>query len=164
MSAAPAGRYYDALEIRDPATREREQFARLPDHIRHAKAHAPYFARRLADVDPDEVRDRAQLAKLPVTRKSDLVELQKADLPLGGLAAVASAQLARIYQSPGPTYDPEGTGRDWWRTARALFAAGFRPGDIVHNTFAYHFTPAGKTAQPSACAPDSNIAPAGVKW
>ncbi len=161
MSAAPTGRHYDSLETRDPAARERDQFARLADHIRHAKANAPYFARLLADVDPAEVRDRARLAKLPITRKSDLVGLQKADLPLGGLIAVAPGRLARIYQSPGPTYDPEGFGRDWWRTARALFAAGFRAGDIVHNAFAYHFTPAGAMLESGAHALGCAVFPAG---
>jgi phenylacetate-CoA ligase len=161
MSAAPAGRHYDSLETRDPAMREREQFARLADHVRHAKAHAPYFARLLADVDPAEVRDRAHLAKLPITRKSDLVNLQKADLPLGGLTAVAPGRLARIYQSPGPIYDPEGAGHDWWRMARALFAAGFRQGDIVHNAFAYHFTPAGAMLESGAHALGCAVFPAG---
>jgi phenylacetate-CoA ligase len=161
MSSAPAGRHYDALETRDPAAREREQFARLADHIRHAKTNAPYFARLLADVDPAEVRDRARLATLPLTRKSDLVGLQKTDPPLGGLTAVPPGRLARIYQSPGPTYDPEGAGRDWWRTARALFAAGFREGDLVHNAFAYHFTPAGVMLESGAHALGCAVFPAG---
>jgi phenylacetate-CoA ligase len=161
MSAAPAGRYYDSLETRDPEQRERDQFARLADHIRHAKTNAPYFARILADVDPAEVRDRAHLAKLPITRKSDLVNLQKADLPLGGLTAVETGKLARVYQSPGPTYDPEGFGADWWRTARGLYAAGFRAGDILHNAFAYHFTPAGAMMEAGARAIGCAVFPAG---
>jgi phenylacetate-CoA ligase len=153
--------YYDSLETRDPAARERDQFAGLGDHIRHAKTHAPYFARLLADVDPAEVRDRARLAKLPVTRKSDLVNLQKTDLPLGGLTAVTPGKLARIYQSPGPTYDPEGFGADWWRTARGVYAAGFRAGDIIHNAFAYHFTPAGAMMEAGAHAVGCAVFPAG---
>ena len=161
MPAAPSGRYYDSLETRAPEAREREQFARLADHIRHAKANAPYFAALLKDVDPAEVRDRAHLAKLPITRKSSLVELQKAALPLGGLIAVKPGKLARIFQSPGPTYDPEGAGRDWWRTARAFFAAGFRAGAIVHNTFAYHFTPAGAMMEAGAHALGCAVFPAG---
>ncbi|MSO85027.1 MAG: phenylacetate--CoA ligase family protein [Rhodospirillales bacterium] len=161
MSAAPSGRHYDSLEVRDPGLREREQFARLADHIRHAKANTPYFARLLKDVDPAEVRDRAQLAGLPITRKSSLVELQKAEPPLGGLNAVAPGKLARVFQSPGPTYDAEGFGRDWWRTARAFFAAGFRAGDIIHNTFAYHFTPAGAMMEAGAHALGCAVFPAG---
>ena len=161
MSSAPSSRHYDSLETRDPELRERDQFARLPDHIRHAKANAPYFARLLKDVDPIEVRDRAQLAKLPITRKSSLVELQKAGLPLGGLNAVDLGKLLRVFQSPGPTYDAEGIGRDWWRTARAFFAAGFRAGDLIHNTFAYHFTPAGAMMEEGAHALGCAIFPAG---
>jgi phenylacetate-CoA ligase len=161
MSLASSGRYYDSLETRDSELREREQFTRLADHIRHAKTNAPYFARLLKDVDGTQVRDRAGLARLPITRKSDLVALQKADLPLGGLIAVKPGRLARIYQSPGPTYDPEGFGADWWRTARALFAAGFRQGDIVHNTFAYHFTPAGAMLEAGAHALGCAVVPAG---
>lgn len=161
MSAAPSGRHYDSLETRDPDAREREQFARLSGHLRHAKANAPYFARLLKDVDPAEVRDRAGLAKLPITRKSSLVELQKAALPLGGLTAVEPGKLARIFQSPGPTYDAEGFGADWWRTARALFAAGFRAGDILHNAFAYHFTPAGAMLEAGAHALGCAVFPAG---
>jgi phenylacetate-CoA ligase len=139
MPAAPSGRYYDSLETRDPELREREQFARLAGHIRHAKINAPYFANLLKDVDPAEVRDRAQLAKLPITRKSSLIELQKADPPLGGLNAVELGKLTRIFQSPGPTYEPDGVGRDWWRTARAFFAAG--GGDrrgLVHRLHTVH--------------------------
>ena len=161
MSSASSGRHYDSLETRDPELREREQFARLSDHIRHAKANAPYFGRLLKDVDPAEVRDRAQLAKLPITRKSSLVDLQKVDPPLGGLVAVKPGNLLRVFQSPGPTYDAEGMGRDWWRTARAFFAAGFRAGDIIHNTFAYHFTPAGTMMEAGAHALGCAVFPAG---
>ena len=161
MSAVPPGRHYDSLETRDPEARERAQFARLADHIRHAKANAPYFARLLKDVDPARVRDRAQLAGLPITRKSSLVELQKTAPPLGGLNAAEPGNLLRIFQSPGPTYDAEGVGRDWWRTARAFFAAGFRAGDIIHNTFAYHFTPAGAMMEAGAHTLGCAVFPAG---
>ena len=155
-------RHYDSLETRAPEVREREQFARLVEHVRHAKATAPYFAALLQDVDPALIKDRAALAKLPVTRKSALVELQKARPPLGGLNAVPPGKLARIFQSPGPTYDAEGTGRDWWRLARALYAAGFRQGDVLHNTFSYHFTPAGVMLESGAHALGCAVFPAGV--
>ncbi len=155
-------RHYDSLEIRDPEVREREQFARLAGHLRHAKTNAPYFARLLRDVNPAAITDRAALATLPVTRKSALVELQKANPPLGGLSAVPPGKLARIFQSPGPTYDAEGFGADWWRLARALHAAGFRAGDILHNTFAYHFTPAGVMLESGAHALGCAVVPAGV--
>jgi phenylacetate-CoA ligase len=137
-------------------------FQTLPDHIRHTKANAPYFAALLKDVDPAAVTDRRALARLPVTRKSQLVDLQKKDPPLGGLTAVKPNRLARIFQSPGPTYDAEGFGRDWWRLARALHAAGFRAGDIMHNTFAYHFTPAGTMLEAGAHALGCAVFPAGV--
>ena len=83
------------------------------------------------------------LAKLPVLRKSALKDLQAADPPYGGFTTSPVGQLARVFMSPGPIFEPEGFGADWWRTARALFAAGIRKGDIVHNTFAYHLTPGG---------------------
>src|SRR5262249_42509698 len=135
--------HYDELEVRPPERRERELFAALPAQIAHAKARAPHFARLFADVEPEDVRDRAALARLPVTRKSQLVELQRQAAPFGGLAATPPGRLARIFLSPGPIYDPEGRGEDAWRTARALFAAGFRAGDVVQNCFAYHLTPGG---------------------
>ena len=135
--------YYDSLETRDPAEREESLMGALPGHIAHAKRNAPGWARILEGVDPAAIDDRNALAQLPVTRKSDLVDLQRAERPFGGLTAVPASQLGRIFVSPGPIYDPGGSARDWWRTARALFAAGFRRGDVALNTFAYHFTPAG---------------------
>lgn len=155
-------RYYDDLEIRDPDEREAALFAALPDHIRNARDNAPYFGKLLADVDPAAVTDRAALGKLPVTRKSELVNIQSAGDPLGGMTTLAVGQLSRIFQSPGPTYDPEGHGKDWWGTARALYASGFRAGDIMHNTFAYHFTPAGVMLEAGAHAIGCAVFPAGV--
>ena len=107
--------------------------AALRQHLAHAKQSAPGWARILEDVDAAAVTTRAALAKLPVTRKSDLAELQKSMPPLGGLNATPVGKLAKLFVSPGPVYDPEGQGRDWWRTARSLYAAGFRPGDLVLN-------------------------------
>ena len=153
--------YYDSLEARDPEERERLLIAALPGQIAHAKRKAPGWARILADVDPAGVTSRVALAKLPVTRKSDLAELQKAERPLGGLNATL-AQLGKVFVSPGPIYDPEGRGRDWWRTARALFAAGFRPGDLAINTFAYHFTPAGSMLESGALALGCTVVPTGT--
>src|SRR5262249_50533699 len=135
--------YYDDLETRAPEARERAQFAALAAQVAHARDNAPYFSALLHDVDPASVRDRAALAKLPVTRKSDLIELQKRVPPFAGMTAVADGALGRIFSSPGPIYDPQGPRGDYWRMGRALFAAGFRRGDVVHNTFSYHFTPAG---------------------
>jgi phenylacetate-CoA ligase len=154
--------HFDALETRDPAERERALFAALPAQIAHAKKNAPGFARILAGVDAQAVGSRAALARLPVTRKSDLPELQKRALPLGGLNATPLKQLAKIFVSPGPVYEPEGMAPNWWRTARALFAAGFRAGDLVINTFAYHFTPAGSMMESGARALGCTVVPGGI--
>jgi phenylacetate-coenzyme A ligase PaaK-like adenylate-forming protein len=154
--------YYDSLETRSPLQRERALLAALPGQVAHAKRNAAGWARILAGVDPAAVTGRAALAKLPVTRKSDLDGLQKAERPLGGLNATPLAQLGKIFASPGPIYDPEGRGRDWWRTARALFAAGFRPGDLAINTFAYHFTPAGSMLETGALALGCTVVPTGT--
>jgi phenylacetate-CoA ligase len=135
--------FYDALETRHPEQREHDLMAALPRIIALAKQKSRYFARVLQDVGPQEINDRRALAELPVTRKSALAELQRADPPFGGLTTVAPGELLRIFASPGPIYDPEGRRADYWRTARVLFAAGFRKGDIVHNCFSYHLTPAG---------------------
>lgn len=156
------GRYYDDLETRNPDERDAALFGALPGHIRHAQENAPYFGKLLADVNPVSVTDRGALAKLPVTRKSELVNIQSAGDPLGGMTTLAVGQLARIFQSPGPTYDPEGHGKDWWGTARALYASGFRKGDVMHNTFAYHFTPAGAMLEAGAHALGCAVFPAGV--
>jgi phenylacetate-CoA ligase len=132
--------YYDALETRSGEEREAALMSALPRHLAHAKSNAPGWARILKEVEAAAVTTRAALAKLPVTRKSDLGELQKAEPPLGGLNATPVEKLARLFVSPGPVYDPEGQGPDWWRTARSLYAAGFRAGDRVLNGFSYHFT------------------------
>jgi phenylacetate-CoA ligase len=135
--------HYDQLEVRDPEQRELAQFNLLPDLVRLAMDKAPGWARHLEGVDPASVNSRAGLARLPVLRKSALKELQAKDPPYGGFTTSPAGQLARVFVSPGPIFEPEGFGADWWRTARALFAAGIRKGDIVHNTFAYHLTPGG---------------------
>jgi len=158
--------YYDTLETRDPELRERQLLEQLPRHVAHAKASAPAFARILADVDPAAVVSRAALAQLPVTRKSELLELQKASRPFGGFAAArwgtAAEGPARVFASPGPIYEPEGRRPDYWRLARALFAAGFRRGDLVHNCFAYHFTPAGSMLETGAHALGCTVFPGGT--
>ena len=156
-------KYYDARETRDPAVREQELLARLPRQVAHAKAHAPAFAALLQDVDPAAVTSREALARLPVLRKSDLLERQKAARPFGGFAATGwGTGCARVFASPGPIYEPEGARRDYWRLARAFHAAGFRAGDLVHNTFSYHFTPAGSMMETAAQALGCTVFPAGV--
>lgn len=154
--------YYDDLETRSPEERNAYLFALLPQQIANAKLNAPYFSKLLEDVSPVSITDRAALAQLPVTRKSDLIELQKKSPPFGGLTTRHPGQLKRIFQSPGPIYDAEGYGEDWWRTARALYASGFRRGDILHNTFSYHLTPAGVMLETGAAKIGCSVIPAGV--
>jgi len=140
---AVTGSHYDQLEVRDPAQRELAQFNLLSGLISHAMSGAPGWQQHLAGVEAAAVTSRAALAALPVLRKGDLKELQAKNPPFAGLAMSAPGTLSRVYMSPGPIFEPEGLGEDWWRSARALFAAGFRKGDVVHNTFAYHLTPGG---------------------
>ncbi|MEZ5614981.1 MAG: AMP-binding protein [Rhodocyclaceae bacterium] len=155
-------KYYDDLETRDPEQRERELFAALPGQVAHAMRNAAAFADLYKGVDAKQVNSRRALAELPVIRKHELIERQKALPPFGGLNATPLAKLGRLFSSPGPIYDPEGTGEDWWRFARALFAAGFRAGDLVHNTFSYHFTPAGFMTEGAARKIGCVVFPAGV--
>lgn len=154
--------YYDDLETRDPQTREQALFSALPGQIAHAKAQAPYFAALLKDFDAGAIDSRAALARLPVTRKSDLIDLQKRNPPFGGMTTLAPGRLGRIFSSPGPIYDPQGGRGDFWRFGRALWAAGFRSGDLVHNTFSYHFTPAGFMMDLGAQAIGCAVIPAGT--
>jgi phenylacetate-CoA ligase len=150
--------YYDKLETRSPQEREAAQMAQLPGQVAHAQAHSAAFAELLRGVVPAQVHDRAALAQLPVTRKADLHELQKAQRAaggdvFGGFATVPfGAQMPRVFASPGPIYEPEGTARDYWRMARAICAAGFRPGELIHNCFSYHFVPAGSMMETGAHA------------
>src|SRR5512134_2701379 len=125
--------HFDALETRSPDEREHAQFSALPAQVARAKSKAAHYARLLERVDAAQVDSRAALAKLPVTRKSAQHEMQRSLPPFGGLNATPPGGVARIFMSPGPIYEPEGRGEDPWRTARALFAAGFRAGDVAIN-------------------------------
>ncbi len=154
--------FYDHLETRDPEARDAALFDELPYQIANAKDNAPHYRAILADVEPNAIADRAALATLPVTRKSDLIEMQRKDLPFGGLSTVIRGSLVRIYQSPGPIYDLEGHDIDYWRTGRAFYAAGFRPFHVIHNTFSYHFTPAGAMVDSGARILGCAVFPAGV--
>ena len=147
--------HFDTLETRDPDERERAQLAALRAQLAHAKANTAAYARLLARVDPAEVVSRSALARLPVVRKSELLELQKATRPFGGFAAGWDSKRGRaplVFASPGPLYEPGGDAPDYWRLARALFAAGFRAGDLIHNCFSYHFTPGGAMLESGARA------------
>jgi phenylacetate-CoA ligase len=152
--------HYDALEIREPTERETSLFSRLPGVLRKAIA-APAYAERLRGIDPAEIASRAALARLPVLRKSELPALHKALPPFGGFVAGVPGSFGRLFTSPGPIFEPETTHADPWRGARALFAAGFRPGDVVLNTFSYHLTPGGFIFDASARALGCAVIPAG---
>jgi len=154
--------FFDALEHRDPAERERVLLERLPKQVEYARSNSAYYSRMLAGIDPARIVSRAALATLPVTRKAELTELQRALKPFGGLAATAPSGLARIFMSPGPIYDPEGRRPDYWHAARTLFAAGFRPGDVVLNCFSYHLTPAGSMFETGLHHLDCAVIPGGV--
>jgi phenylacetate-CoA ligase len=152
--------HYDALETREPGEREAELFSRLPNVLRHAVA-APAYAERLAGIDPAGITNRAALARLPVLRKADLPALHKALPPFGGFVSGEPGSFGRLFTSPGPIFEPEPVHNDPWRGARALFAAGFRPGDVVLNTFSYHLTPGGFIFDASARALGCAVIPAG---
>src|SRR5690349_11375915 len=153
--------HYDSLETRDPAVREREQNARLGEIVANART-APGWAKHLSGVDPASITSRLAFAKLPVLRKSEFTTLQKEFPPFGGLNVTPAAGAKRLLLSPGPIFEPEGDGNDWWGAARALFAAGFRKGHIVHNSFAYHLTPGGFIMESGAHALGCAVIPGGV--
>ena len=162
------GQFYDALETRDPVAREAAQLAALPAQIAHAQQRAAAMREALADVNANAITTRAALAKLPVTRKSELHDRQKAGRAtgadvFGGFSAVGyGAHMPRVFASPGPIYEPEGTSRDYWRMARAIYAAGFRSGELIHNCFSYHFVPAGSMMETGAHALGCTVFPGGT--
>ena len=152
--------HYDTLETRPAAERESELFSRLP-HVLRAAMQAPAYAARLKGLDPATMTDRAALARLPVLRKSELPALHKAALPFGGFVSKPPGSFARLFTSPGPIFEAETAHGDPWRGARALYAAGFRPGDVILNTFSYHLTPGGFIFDSSARALGCAVIPAG---
>ena len=154
--------YYDRQEVRDAAEREVAIFHALPGLIRHALDNVPHLGELLAGIEPDAITSRAALAGLPILRKSELVALQRAHPPFGRLAATPIGRLARLYASPGPIYGLEGMRPDYWRFARAMYAAGFRKGDLVHNCFSYHMAPAGMMAESGARALGLPVFPGGT--
>ena len=158
--------HFDALETRDPAQREAALLAALPNQVAHAKASARAFAQSLQSVDAASVNSRAALAKLPVIRKHELLEQQQAlrgtDI-FGGFSAIAYGRaMPRIFASPGTIYEPEGARSDYWRMARAMFAAGFRENELIHNCFSYHFTPAGSMMETGAHALGCTVFAGGI--
>jgi phenylacetate-CoA ligase len=138
---------YDPSEARDPAEREAALMAALPQIVAAAQRQAPAYRERLAGIRADAIDSRRALADLPLTRKSELIEVQRRNPPFGGFSTVPTAQVARVFASPGPIYEIEARRPDFFRMARALYAAGFRAGDLIHNTFSYHLTPAGRCSK-----------------
>ena len=155
-------KYPDPLEKRPHSERIADLFARLPQHIAHARQHAGAYQRRLAAVDPAAMASPAAVATLPVTRKSSLIEEQRQHLPFGEYAAIAAGAAARLFVSPGPIHEPEANRPDFWRMSRALAAAGFEAGDIVQNCFSYHFTPGGFMLDAGARALGCAVFPGGT--
>lgn len=189
--------YYEEREALDVVEREGRLFARLPEALLRARERAPAVARQLAGLDANQIRDRSALAMIPVLRKSELVQRQKAaheaaaedairtddlarpvrhtDGPnvstqaravqervFGGFSSIGWGQAARVFCSPGPIYEPESHRKDYWGFARALYAAGFRAGELVHNCFSYHFTPAGSMMETAAHALGCTVFPGGI--
>lgn len=160
--------FYDALETQDPTLREKNLLATLPQQIANAKNNSEAFAKILANVDPAAIQSREALATLPVTRKSELLQLQQQQRaagkdPFGGFSTLQyGANLPRIFASPGPIYEPEGKAKDYWRMARAMYASGFRSGELIHNCFSYHFVPAGSMMETGAHALGCSVFPGGT--
>ena len=163
--------HLDALETRAPEAREAALMAALPSQIAHAQKNSAALAEILQGIDAAQVSSRAALAQLPVTRKYELLarqQAQRAQDPFGGFATIGwkgmvrSAGVRRVYQSPGPIYEPEGHAPDYWRAARAMAAAGFEAGDLVHNCFSYHLTPGAWIMESGAHALGCAVIPGGV--
>ncbi|TMK31592.1 MAG: phenylacetate--CoA ligase [Alphaproteobacteria bacterium] len=136
--------------------------AELPRVVAAAKEHAPAYRRLLAKVRPEDITDRRALVDLPLTRKSDLIEMQRRDPPFGGLNAAPIGSVARVFSSPGPIYEVEGRRPDFFRMARAMYAAGIRSGELIHVAFSYHLTPAGAMVDSAAQALGCPVIPAGT--
>ncbi len=154
--------HFDSLETRPAEAREGALMARLPSLVEHAQKNAPGWAKRLAGVDPREIASRKALAQLPVLRKGDIKALQEDAPPFGGFVTVAPGRLSRLFLSPGPIFDAEGTAEDPWRAARALYAAGIRAGHVVQNCFGYHLTPGAWMIDGAARKIGCAVIPAGV--
>ena len=166
IAAMAQPEFFDALETRPPELREREQMGALAGQVAHAQRHSTAYAEILQGVDASAVTSRAALAQLPVTRKTELLERQKAhratDVFGGFSTLVRGPAMSRVFSSPGPIYEPEGNVRDYWRAGRCLFAAGFRAGDLVHNAFSYHMTPGAFILESGAHAVGCSVFPAGT--
>ncbi|EFL88780.1 phenylacetate--CoA ligase family protein [Ahrensia sp. R2A130] len=153
---------YDEMDTRDPELRERNLFVALPEHLETAVTGAPGLARHLEGQNLTAITDRTALATLPVLRKSDLMKAQQTQPPFGDFAVAANLTGTRVFVSPGPVWEPQGLGADPWSGARALYAAGFRSDDMVHNALSYHATPGGFILDEALRALGCTVFPAGV--
>jgi phenylacetate-CoA ligase len=153
--------FFDDLETRSADQRANDLALDLPAQIANAQKLSGY-ADALGDIDASAIQTFGDLAELPVLRKSDLVQAQSQNGPLGGYGALNTHEFAHIFQSPGPIYEPGGVGHDWWRIGRFLNAVGIGAGDIVQNCFGYHLTPAGMIFENGARAVNAAVVPAGV--
>lgn len=158
---APREAPFDGLERRSMDERDAALAAALSGLIAKAREASTYYGKLFAPIDPTDITDRAALAELPVTRKADLKTVQENHPPFGGLDTTPQ-RFSRIFSSPGPVFEPEAARPDYWRYARALWATGIRPGDLVHNCFAYHFTPAGAMMETGAHAIGAAVFPGGT--
>lgn len=167
--------YFESREAAPPCERERQLLARLPDALARACERAPAIARQLQGIDPFAIHTRADLERIPVTRKSELLQAQltarqgragrrddSVSRVFGGFSAIGWGEALRVFASPGPIYEIESARPDYWRFARALYAAGFRSRELVHNCFSYHFTPAGSMMETAAHALGCTVFPGGV--
>lgn len=166
--------FFDSLEVRDPAMREAELFRALPGALAAAAGRAPAIAEQMQGIDASQVTQRDALARIPVLRKSELLERQLArrndvdaestviDRVFGGFSTLGWGEAARVFASPGPIYEPESKRADYWRFGRALYAAGFRANTLLYNCFSYHFTPAGSMFETAGLAIGCTVFPGGV--
>ena len=154
--------YYDDLETRSADERAAAQLAALRAQLKHVRKNAPAYSELLREIDLDAISDFDAFTAVPLTRKSELLELQGKRRPFGGFTAATSTALSHVFASPGPIYEPGFARPDFWRFARSLYASGFRLGDLVHNCFSYHFTPAGQMFDSAAQALGCAVIPAGV--
>ncbi|MBB3994411.1 phenylacetate-CoA ligase [Sulfitobacter undariae] len=153
--------HFDKLETRSADERAADLARLLPQQTARAKGVAGY-AGALDHVDPDEITSAAALVDLPVLRKSELGKAQAASAPFGGFTTKPAHGFSHVFQSPGPIYEPSSTDPDWWRMGRFLHAIGIGEGDIVHNCFGYHLTPAGMIFESGARAVGAAVLPAGT--
>lgn len=154
--------FYDSLETRSADERAQAQLEAIREQIRHVQDNTVAYSESLNDVNANDITDAASFSALPLTRKPDLIELQQAQRPFGGFTASNKSPHSHVFASPGPIYEPGFAVPDFWRFARSLYASGFRPGDLVHNCFSYHFTPAGQMFDNAALALGCAVIPAGV--